>query len=94
MGLAGRRDRVLIATKAGMVWDSTNDTKLRRESSPGSLQQQLGASLRRLRSDVIDLYQIHWPEESVDFEETAATLETFRKYGKIRAIGLSNCTVP
>ena len=92
--LEGRRDLVLIATKVGMVWDSTNDTKLRRDSSPVSLQQQLEASLRRLRTDVIDLYQIHWPDESVDFEETAATLETFRNEGKIRAIGLSNCTVP
>jgi aryl-alcohol dehydrogenase-like predicted oxidoreductase len=92
--LAGRRDHVLIATKAGMVWYSTNDTKLRRDSSPGSLQQQLEASLRRLRTDMIDLYQIHWPDESVDFEETAATLETFRKDGKIRGIGLSNRTVP
>jgi aryl-alcohol dehydrogenase-like predicted oxidoreductase len=43
---------------------------------------------------VIDLYQVHWPDESVDFEETAATLETFRKEGKILSIGLSNCTVP
>ena len=92
--LEGRRDRVLIATKAGMVWDGTNDTKLRRDSSPASLQQQLEASLRRLRTDVIDLYQIHWPDESVALEETAAALETFRKEGKIRAIGLSNCTVP
>ncbi|MDJ0513309.1 MAG: aldo/keto reductase [Methyloceanibacter sp.] len=91
--LEGRRDRVLIATKAGMVWDSVNDTKLRRESSVPSLRRQLEDSLRRLRTDIIDLYQIHWPDESVDFEETGAVLETFRREGKVRAIGLSNCTV-
>ncbi|MEM9591823.1 MAG: aldo/keto reductase [Pseudomonadota bacterium] len=92
--LEGRRDRALIATKAGMVWNATNDTNLHRDSSAQSLRQQLEDSLRRLRTDVIDLYQIHWPDESVDFEETGAVLESFRHEGKIRAIGLSNCTVP
>lgn len=89
--LAERRDQVLIATKAGMVWAGG---KLGRDSSPASLRQQLEGSLRRLRRDVIDLYQIHWPDESVEFEISAATLESFRREGKIRAIGLSNCTVP
>lgn len=89
--LAATRDQVLIATKTGIVWDGG---KVRRDSSPASLRPQLEESLRRLRTDVIDLYQVHWPDESVAFEETAATLEAFRDEGKIRAIGLSNCSVP
>ncbi|MEM7192386.1 MAG: aldo/keto reductase, partial [Pseudomonadota bacterium] len=89
--IAGRRDQVLIATKAGMVWSGPG---LHRDSSPKSLRAQLEGSLKRLQSEVIDLYQIHWPDETVDLEETAATLEDFRREGKIRAIGVSNFTVP
>jgi aryl-alcohol dehydrogenase-like predicted oxidoreductase len=61
-----------------------------RNSSPARLRQELEASLRRLRTDVIDLYQVHWPDGSVPIEETAAALEGFRREGKIHAAGVSN----
>jgi aryl-alcohol dehydrogenase-like predicted oxidoreductase len=83
----GRRNKALIATKAGLDWSSS---KILRNSSPTRLRQELEDSLRRLQTDVVDIYQVHWPDEAVPFEETAATLDTFRHEGKIRAIGVSN----
>ena len=85
--LQGRRDTVLIATKTGIDWSGDRP---RRNSSPARLRQELEDSLQRLKTDVIDLYQIHWPDEATDFEQTAKTLEEFRRDGKIRAIGVSN----
>ena len=84
---AGLRGKVEIATKAGLAW---GEGKVWRDSRPERLRQELEASLRRLRTDVIDLYQIHWPDLETPFEETARLLEEFRRAGKIRAIGVSN----
>jgi aryl-alcohol dehydrogenase-like predicted oxidoreductase len=83
----GRRGRMLIADKAGLQWEGG---KIRRNSSPARLRQEIEDSLRRLHTDVIDVYQVHWPDDSTPFEETAGTLEDFRREGKIRAIGVSN----
>jgi aryl-alcohol dehydrogenase-like predicted oxidoreductase len=83
----GRRERAIIATKVGLDWESS---KILRNSSPVRLRQELEDSLCRLNTDVIDIYQVHWPDESVPFEETAKTLDTFKCEGKIRAIGVSN----
>jgi aryl-alcohol dehydrogenase-like predicted oxidoreductase len=71
----GRRERAIIATKVGLDWESG---KILRNSSPVRLRQELEDSLRRLNTDVIDIYQVHWPDESVPFEETAKTLDTVR----------------
>ena len=87
--LEGRRDKALIATKVGLEW---RDDNILRNSSPARLRQELEDSLKRLKTDVIDIYQVHWPDEGVSFEETAKTLEEFRREGKIRAIGVSNYT--
>jgi aryl-alcohol dehydrogenase-like predicted oxidoreductase len=83
----GRRADAIIATKVGLDWGSG---KILRNSTPARLRQELEDSLRRLKTDVIDIYQVHWPDVSVPFEETARTLEAFRREGKIRAIGVSN----
>lgn len=88
--LEGRRDDVLIATKVGLDWSSGRP---RRNSTPERLRQELEDSLRRLRTDVIDIYQIHWPDDATAFEVTAETLDEFRREGKIRAIGVSNFDV-
>jgi len=85
--LQGRRDKTLIATKAGLDWSGDG---IVRNSTPERLRQELEDSLRRLNTDVIDIYQIHWPDEGTDFEETAKTLDGFLREGKIRAIGVSN----
>jgi aryl-alcohol dehydrogenase-like predicted oxidoreductase len=84
---AGRRANTIIATKAGLEW---RDGKVFRNSSPARLRTELEDSLRRLQTDIIDLYEVHWPDESVPLEETAATLAAFLREGKIRAIGVSN----
>jgi aryl-alcohol dehydrogenase-like predicted oxidoreductase len=87
--LRGRRATTLIATKCGLDWSSG---KILRNSSPKHLRQGLEESLRRLKTEIIDIFQVHWPDESVSFEVTASTLDTFRREGKIRAIGVSNFT--
>ncbi|MGM0576937.1 MAG: aldo/keto reductase [Myxococcota bacterium] len=79
--------RVLVATKAGLDWSGEGIT---RDSSPERLRKEVEDSLRRLQVDAIDLYQVHWPDGAVPFEETARTLEALRREGKIRAVGVSN----
>ena len=88
--LEGRRENVLIATKAGLDWSKGRP---RRNSTPERLRQELEDSLRRLRTEVIDIYQIHWPDDATPFEVTAETLGQFLRDGKIRAIGVSNFDV-
>ncbi|XSG83315.1 MAG: aldo/keto reductase [Methyloligella sp. ZOD6] len=84
------RDKVLIATKVGLNWGA--DEKPFRDSSPARIRQEIEDSLRRLKTDAIDLYQVHWPDPKTPFAETAEVLESLRKAGKIRAIGVSNYT--
>jgi aryl-alcohol dehydrogenase-like predicted oxidoreductase len=81
------RDKVTIATKVGLAW---KDGAIYRDSRPGRIRKEIEDSLRRLRTDVIDLYQVHWPDLETPIEETALTLEELRRQGKIRAIGVSN----
>jgi aryl-alcohol dehydrogenase-like predicted oxidoreductase len=83
----GLRPKVQLATKVGLAW---KDGKPYRDSSPARIRREIEDSLRRLRTDVIDLYQVHWPDLQTPIEETARTLEDLRRQGKIRAIGVSN----
>jgi aryl-alcohol dehydrogenase-like predicted oxidoreductase len=83
----GLRDKAQIATKVGLSW---NDGKPFRDARPARIRQEVEASLRRLRTDVIDLYQVHWPDLETSIAETAETLADLRREGKIRAIGVSN----
>jgi aryl-alcohol dehydrogenase-like predicted oxidoreductase len=83
----GFRERAVIATKAGLEWQ---DGKVRRNSSPARIRYEAEQSLRRLRTDHIDLYQIHWPDPLVPIHATAETLAQLLQEGKIRAIGVSN----
>jgi len=83
----GLRERAVIATKLGLAW---KDGKVSRDSSPARIRQEIEDSLRRLKTDRIDLYQVHWPDEAVPLEETAAELASLHRQGKIRAIGVSN----
>ncbi|MDB5470547.1 MAG: yhdN [Caulobacter sp.] len=83
----GLRDKVQIATKVGLSW---KDDEVFRDSRPARIRQEIEASLRRLRTDVIDLYQVHWPDLESPTADTAEMLEDLRREGKIRAIGVSN----
>ena len=84
------RDKVIIATKVGLEW---KDGNVLRNASRDRIMQEIEDSLRRLRTDYIDVYQVHWPDPLVPIEETAATMQKLFKQGKIRAIGVSNFSV-
>src|SRR6202790_3304248 len=86
----GLRSKVLIATKAGLDW---KDGRVFRNASRARILQEVEDSLRRLRTDYIDIYQVHWPDPLVPIEETAEAMHALFKQGKIRAIGVSNFSV-
>ena len=83
----GRRESILLATKVGIDWTKG---RIERNSMRRRIFQELEDSLRRLQTDYIDLYQVHWPDPLVPIEEVARTLRELYEQGKIRAIGVSN----
>jgi aryl-alcohol dehydrogenase-like predicted oxidoreductase len=84
------RDKVVIATKVGLEW---KDGRVFRNACRRRIMREVEDSLRRLRTDYIDIYQVHWPDPLVEIEETAAAMQMLFKQGKIRAIGVSNFSV-
>src|SRR5882762_27699 len=84
------RSDVLIATKAGLQWDGG---KVSRNASRARILREVDDSLRRLRTDYIDIYQVHWPDPLITIEETADAMHLLLAQGKIRAIGVSNFSV-
>jgi aryl-alcohol dehydrogenase-like predicted oxidoreductase len=83
----GLRERAIIATQTGLEW---RDGKVRRNSAPAHVRKEVEESLRRLRTDRIDLYIVQWPDPLTPISETAKTLARLLKEGKIRAIGVAN----
>jgi aryl-alcohol dehydrogenase-like predicted oxidoreductase len=83
----GSREKVFIATKVGLEW---HDGAISRNSSPARIRQEVQDSLGRLRTNYIDIYQVHWPDPAVPIEETARTMQELYSEGLIRAIGVSN----
>ena len=73
------RPRVVIATKAGLEW---KDGKVFRNASRDRILRGATNSLRRLRTDYIDIYQVHWPDPLVPIEETAEAMQTLFEQGK------------
>jgi aryl-alcohol dehydrogenase-like predicted oxidoreductase len=88
--LVGVRAEAVIATKTGLEW---RDGKIHRNASRARIMHEVDDSLRRLRTDYIDIYQVHWPDPLVPVEETAEAMRTLHQQGKIRAIGVSNFSV-
>lgn len=96
--IAGRRDEVVLATKCGLVWHTDKgrhffdqDGKpVHRYLGPESIRHELEQSLRRLRTDHIDLYITHWQDPTTPIADTVGALEELKREGKIRAIGASN----
>src|SRR3954453_18000724 len=86
----GLRSRVLIATKTGLEWENG---RVFRNASRARILREIDDSLRRLRTDHIDIYQVHWPDPLVAIEETAEAMRALFEQGKIRAIGVSNFSV-
>lgn len=104
--IKGRRDKAIIATKCGRRWDSaegsdpwsTTDREgkpvtIRSNSKRDSIAYECEQSLRRLGTDVIDIYQIHWPDKTTPVEESMEAMARLKKQGRIRAIGVSNYDV-
>lgn len=88
--------RPLVFTKCGLVWDDRR--RVSHSLVPASIRREVDDSLRRLRVEVIDLYQIHWPAfppgaPAPGLEEAWATLDDLRRAGKVRWIGVSNFSV-
>ncbi|MGM0601090.1 MAG: aldo/keto reductase [Candidatus Rifleibacteriota bacterium] len=83
----GKRENIYISTKAGLEWNNDN---VFRNSTRARIFKEIEDSLKRLQTDYIDIYYIHWPDPLVDFEETAMAMKELLNQGKIRAIGVSN----
>jgi len=86
----GNRDKLIIATKCGLDW---KDGKVFRNSSKERIFKEIKDSLRRLQVDYIDIYQVHWPDDNVPYEETAEAMLKLYEEGKILQIGTSNYNV-
>jgi aryl-alcohol dehydrogenase-like predicted oxidoreductase len=87
LALGGRRKRAYIATKVGLDW---KDGKPFRNARKARIIKEAEDSLRRLQTDVIDLYQVHWPDPHTPIAEVADAMGELHRAGKIRAIGVSN----
>jgi methylglyoxal reductase len=110
--LQGLRDKVVLATKCGMVWykkegdkffDASDTGRAENEDDkkyevyinlrPAMIRYEIEESLRRLKTDRIDLYQTHWQDSTTKTEDVMAELMQLKQEGKIRAIGCSNAAV-
>ena len=90
--MKGRTPRPYLFTKCERVWDAEGTVGASLKA--GSIRRECEDSLRRLQTDVIDLYQIHWPEPNEDVEEGWGELARLKQEGKVRCIGVSNFSVP
>ena len=102
--VAGSRDRVKILTKCGLRWDDeSGESYFRLEVTPygrpvsvyknvraSSIEHECEQSLKRLGTDRIDLYQVHWPSKTASAEETVSALNRLKEQGKILEYGVSN----
>ena len=91
--LEGRREAAVLATKCGYVVDDAATFSMRRNGRPEHVRASVDGSLRRLRTDWIDLYQLHRVDDDVPVEETWGAMSELVEAGKVRAIGLSEVTV-
>lgn len=85
----GLRDKAVIATKCGLDWRE-GEGKPYRNASRQRILKEVEDSLQRLHTDVIDIYQVHWPDLQTPMAETADVMQDLYAQGKIRAIGVSN----
>jgi aryl-alcohol dehydrogenase-like predicted oxidoreductase len=86
--LTGRSNRPYVFTKCSMVWDK--DRQIGHSLTAASVRRECEESLRRLKVDAIDLYQIHWPNPEPEMEEGWTEMARLKEEGKVRWIGVSN----
>lgn len=89
--LEGMTEKPYIFTKCERIWNEKRE--IGKSLKADSIEREVEASLRRLKVDVIDLYQIHWPEPDEDIEEGWTTMAKLKEQGKVRYIGVSNFSV-
>lgn len=87
-----RREDLVIATKGGVEWNIPGGGT-RRNNKPEYFRSAVENSLKRLRTDFIDLYYLHWPDHETPFSESIGELARLKEEGKIRAIGVSNLPI-
>ena len=90
--IKGIRDSVIIATKCGRVWEG-DSLEIGKSLRADSIRREVEASLKRLDIEVIDLYQLHWPEPDAEIEEGWGTIADLIQEGKIRYGGVSNFNI-
>lgn len=83
------REKFILTSKCGLL---PAERAVKFDLSAKSLQTQIEDSLRRLNTDYLDIYFLHWPDKNTPLEETLTQMEKFKRDGKIRFIGLSNFT--
>jgi aryl-alcohol dehydrogenase-like predicted oxidoreductase len=101
--IKGRRHQIVLATKCGLRWDANHDLDalskkaakgesiaVYNNAQPDSIRFECEQSLKRLKTDFIDIYQIHWPDPNTPLEESWEAMVKLKKQGKVRAIGVSN----
>lgn len=89
--LDARREDVVLVTKCGLAWSKDgDDAEWRRDSSPERIGAEIDDSLRRLGTDWVDLYLVHWPDPETPIEETAEAMANVVRSGKARYVGVSN----
>jgi aryl-alcohol dehydrogenase-like predicted oxidoreductase len=91
--LVGRRDQAIITTKCGIVPRSSHSGQPGRDASRASILREIDDSLRRLRTDHVDVYLVHWPDPDTRLEETMGVLDEIQHAGKTRLVGVSNFDV-
>jgi aryl-alcohol dehydrogenase-like predicted oxidoreductase len=90
--IEGRRDEVVLATKCGLVVEDAAEYVLRRDGRPEHVRSAIEGSLRRLRTDFVDLYQLHRVDSEVPLEETWGAMSELVQDGKVGALGMSEVT--
>jgi aryl-alcohol dehydrogenase-like predicted oxidoreductase len=91
--LVGRRDQAIITTKCGIVPSSSHTGQPGRDASRASILREIDDSLRRLKTDHVDVYLVHWPDPETPLEETMGALDEIQRAGKTRLVGVSNFDV-
>ncbi len=89
--LKGRRDKITLASKCGLLWD--DNKTIVRCLTPRAIVNDVEGSLRRLKTDHLDLLQLHWPDHNTPLEQTARAIEDLRRAGKVRYLGVTNFSV-
>lgn len=88
VALLGKREQMLITTKGGVGWH--DNKRVNMSNDPDLVEQQFLASLKRLQTDYIDFYLLHWPDEKVDIRPPLERLKKYQEKGVIRHLGLGN----